>query len=174
MKMPNHSSVHSPFVEVLIEIKKDSNLKYEFDKAKSQIKLDRILYGTNFYPGDYGFIDNTLELDGDPIDVLIFSEYSVFPGCLANVKIVGGLAVIDDGEIDNKLIAVYTCDLSKKKIDDIDQVDQYWKDKVWDFFLHYKKLEKKVVTLKKWLNQKEAIQLLTECKKRFQATVSKK
>lgn len=124
--MSKHNSLLShSIVEIFIEIKKDSNLKYEFDKVKRQIKLDRILYGANFYPGDYGFIDRTLELDGDPIDVLIFSEYSTFPGCLATVRIVGGLEMVDAGEVDNKLIAVYVGDPATAHINNIDQINEH-------------------------------------------------
>lgn len=163
----NSDSSFSPISEVFIEIQKDSNLKYEFDKSKQKLQLDRVLHGTNFYPGDYGFIENTLELDGDPIDVLIFSEYSIFPGCLAEIKIVGGLEMIDAGEVDNKLIAVYTGNPATTPVNSLEDVCQHWKKKVWDFFLNYKNVEQKKVSLKRWLSQQEAVELLLKCRQRF-------
>ena len=155
-------------INVLIEIAQGSNAKLEFDKKLNQIKLDRFLYGANVYPGDYGFIPETLELDGDPVDVIVFSQHSLFPGCWAEVRIIGGLAMVDDGEIDNKLIGVYVGNPETKAIKDLTAVTEAWKNKVWDFFLNYKNLENKKVSLQKWLNAQQAKQLVIVCQKRYQ------
>lgn len=109
--------------EVFIEISKNSNLKYEFNHQRQCMILDRVLPGCNVYPGDYGFIEQTLELDNDPVDVLIFSEHSIMPGTFATVRIVGGLEMIDAGEVDNKLIALYCGDPATTDITDISQVN---------------------------------------------------
>lgn len=161
---------------VLIETNKGSNMKYEYDtKSDDSLKqdsgkkfrLDRILHGSNVYPGDYGFIEKTLALDNDPIDVLVWISQPTFPGCIVKVKIIGGLEMIDGGEIDNKLLGVCVNDPEFQHFNSLEEIPTKWKEKVHDFFQNYKNLEKKVIILKNWINQKKAIQFIWDSQKHW-------
>ncbi len=154
--------------DVLIEIPKNSSIKYEYDKQLQKIRLDRFLSGANVYPGDYGFIAETLELDGDPIDVLVLLNQSTFPGCIMKVRIIGGLNLIDDGEIDRKIIAVVHNDPEYQNVQNINDVNTHQKNKIHDFFLNYKNLEQKKVVIKNWISLTDSLKIIDECQKRFQ------
>ncbi|HET9792217.1 MAG TPA: inorganic diphosphatase, partial [Candidatus Angelobacter sp.] len=93
-------------VNAVIEIPKDSVNKYEYDKTLHVFRLDRTLFSPVHYPGDYGFIPCTLGLDGDPLDVLVLVESPSFPGCLMEVRPIGVLRMVDQGEGDEKILAV--------------------------------------------------------------------
>ena len=161
---------------VLIETNKGSNMKYEYDtKSDDSLKqdsgkkfrLDRILHGSNVYPGDYGFIEKTLALDNDPIDVLVWISQPTFPGCIVKVKIIGGLEMIDGGEIDNKLLGVCVNDPEFQHFNSLEEIPTKWKEKVHECFQNYKNLEKKVIILKNWINQKKAIQFIWDSQKHW-------
>ena len=159
--------------DVLVEIPKGSLLKYEYDKNAQKMRLDRILHGSNVYPGDYGFIANTLELDGDPIDVLILISQPTFPGCLVKVRIIGGLDMIDDNEVDRKLLAVADNDPVHANITDIKQLSAWQKHHIQDFFANYKNVENKVVQVKNWIDRATSLQLIAECQQRFREQTKK-
>ena len=93
-------------VEARIEIPMGSQNKYEVDPKTGKIKLDRVLYSASFYPVEYGFVENTLSLDGDPLDILVFTSSPTFPGCYMDCRIIGGMDMIDSGKEDTKVIAV--------------------------------------------------------------------
>ena len=78
-------------MKVIIEVAKNSNLKYEFDKEKNCLVLDRILHNTNVFPYNYGYIPDTLSPDGDPIDIIVLCEFSLQPGIMCDVKVLGAL-----------------------------------------------------------------------------------
>lgn len=91
-------------VDAFIEIPKGSSNKYEYDKEKKRFVLDRVLYSPMFYPADYGFIEDTLALDGDPLDILVLTTYPTFPGCVIESRVIGALIMSDDkGEDENCL-----------------------------------------------------------------------
>src|SRR5260221_8683642 len=146
-------------VNVFVEIPKDSNIKYELDKDSGVIMVDRFLYTAMSYPFNYGFIPNTLADDGDPIDVLVMSEFPVFPGTVIPSQIIGMLEMEDEAVIDTKLLAVPT-----KKIDPdygvftLETVPDSMKNKMKHFFENYKTLEPgKWVKIKDWKGKEEAI-----------------
>jgi inorganic pyrophosphatase len=97
-------------VDVIIEIPKGSNIKYEYDKEKNMIICDRVLHTPMKYPFNYGFIPNTLSEDGDPLDVVILMDDELVPGCMIKCKILGYLDTKDDEGNDPKLIV---CPLKK-------------------------------------------------------------
>ena len=84
-------------VEAVIEIPLNSRNKFEIDEKTKKIKLDRVLYSAMSYPAEYGFIDNTLSDDGDPLDILVITNSPTFPGCIVPARILGYLKVIDNG-----------------------------------------------------------------------------
>ncbi len=130
--------------DVFIEVSKGSNLKYEICKATNLLKLDRVLHTSMFYPGNYGYFPNTLAGDGDPLDVIVLTEYSLQPGILVNCKIIGVLLTEDEKGLDEKIIAVPSTfvDNSYSNINDISDIPSITLDKIEHFFTNYKSLEK--------------------------------
>jgi len=146
-------------VNVLIEIPQGSNVKYELDKEENVIKVDRILYTAMFYPFNYGFIPGTLEEDGDPLDVLVISNYPLMPGSVIEVRPVGMLFMRDEKGEDVKIIAVPIdkIDPTFSNIKDINDVPDAIKNKITHFFEHYKELEPgKWVKVSGWGNASQA------------------
>ena len=105
-------------VDMIVEIPFNSNIKYEFDKEINKIRVDRILNTSMLYPGNYGYIPNTLSGDGDPLDILLLTEYPIIPGCIIKVRIIGVLYTIDEKGNDEKLLAVPSSDVDSN-YDDI-------------------------------------------------------
>lgn len=163
-------------IDVLIEISKGSNVKYELDKEKNRIRVDRFLYTAMYYPFNYGFIEETLADDGDPVDVLILSYESILPGSLIRVKPIGVLEMEDEAGKDEKVIAV-----PKEKIDpfwgmynDISEIPENYKNQIRHFFENYKTLEPgKWVKIKDWLNKEEAEKLIEKAIKNYKNAKSK-
>lgn len=147
-------------VNVFVEIPKDSNIKYELDKESGAIMVDRFLYTAMSYPFNYGFVPNTLADDGDPLDVLVLSEYAVQSGTVMPSVVIGMLEMEDEAGIDTKILAVPT-----KKVDplfgefnDMDDVPQAIKNKLKHFFENYKTLEPgKWVKIKDWKGKDAAL-----------------
>ncbi|TRM86339.1 inorganic pyrophosphatase, partial [Sulfolobus sp. E3] len=92
-------------INVLIEIPMNSNIKYEYDEEEEVIKVDRVLYTSMVYPFNYGFIPDTLEEDGDPLDVLVLGNYSLLPGTVIEARPVGIVYMKDEEGEDAKIVA---------------------------------------------------------------------
>jgi len=131
-------------IDCIIEISKGSNIKYEFDKTKQYMRCDRILHTSMGYPGNYGYIPKTLSDDGDPIDVLLITDYKLNSNTLINVKIIGVLLMKDEAGIDEKLLCVPNekVDPTSEYINDIDDIPKCLLNKILHFFKHYKDNEK--------------------------------
>ncbi len=143
--------------DVIVEIPRGSRNKYEVDHETGRVYLDRVLFTSFVYPTDYGFFENTLGLDGDPVDVLVLLEYPLFPGVGVKVRPVGVLNMSDEAGSDAKVIAVPYKDPRWQHIQDIDDVPQQTRDEIQHFFEHYKDLEPgKWVKLEAWGNAAEA------------------
>ena len=97
-------------VEAIIEIPFRSRNKYEVDHDTKRIKLDRVLYSAMGYPAEYGFLENSLALDGDPLDILVIGTEPTYPGCVVPARVIGYLEAIDNGFEDYKLISVVDVD----------------------------------------------------------------
>ena len=130
-------------VDFIVEIPNGSHVKYEFDKEKKMLRCDRILHTSMAYPGNYGYIDNTLSLDGDPIDVLMISDCKIFPMTLVKAKIIGVLVMTDEKGEDEKLIVVPArcIDPYYEEVNDIYDLPKHLLAKVKHFFQHYKDTE---------------------------------
>jgi inorganic pyrophosphatase len=149
----------------IIEIPKGSNIKYEYDTKSGFIKVDRRLFTAMYYPCNYGFLPNTLEKDGDPVDVLVLGETPLAPLSLIRVIPVGVLQTEDEEGHDSKIVAVPTSkiDPSFSAIHDIENIPQYLKDQIKHFFEHYKELEKgKFVKILGWEGKESAIEKITQ------------
>ena len=150
-------------MKIFIEVSKNSNLKYEFDKKLNKLILDRVLHNTNVFPYNYGFIPNTLSLDGDPLDIIILCDYELLPGCMCDVKIIGGIDTCDEKGKDDKIIAVLAenIDKSSKYYNDIGDIKHSDIDNIIYFLTHYKEGEKnKHIKIGKLYDRKEALELV--------------
>ena len=152
-------------VNVVIEIPKGSNMKYEIDDETGAIFVDRRLFTAMFYPCNYGFIPQTREKDGDPVDVLVLGNDPIVPGAVIRANPVGVLITADEEGEDAKVVAVpiSKVDPSFSDVKDIDAVPQYIRDQIKHFFEHYKELEKgKYVKVKGWENKATAAKKISE------------
>lgn len=150
---------------VIIEIPKGSNIKYEYDMESGFIIVDRKLFTAMYYPCNYGFIPNTLEKDGDPVDVLVLGETPLAPLSLIKVIPIGVLQTEDEEGHDSKIVAIPTSkvDPSFSAISDIGDVPQHLKDQIKHFFEHYKELEKgKFVKISSWEGKESAVKKISD------------
>ncbi|MDT7860660.1 MAG: inorganic diphosphatase [Saccharolobus sp.] len=146
-------------INVFIEIPMGSNIKYEYDEEEEVIKVDRILYTSMVYPFNYGFIPETLEEDGDPLDVLVIGNYPLMPGSVIEARPVGLIYMRDEEGEDAKVIAVPRdkTDPTFSNIKDVNDIPEAIKNKIVHFFEHYKELEPgKWVKISGWGTASEA------------------
>lgn len=132
-------------IDVIIEIPKNSNVKYEYNRATKQIAVDRILYGPDMYPENYGFIPSALDWDGDELDVLVIADQPFSPGIAVPTRIIGAMHMIDDGETDTKLIGVIACDPRYQGYEKLSDIPAHKLAVIREFFETYKHLQNKVV-----------------------------
>jgi inorganic pyrophosphatase len=137
-------------VNVVIEIPKGSTNKYEVDQKTGVLKLDRVLYSPLFYPFDYGYIPQTLYLDGDPIDCLVILSHPTFPGCVVEARPIGVLAMQDDKGPDEKILAVADKDPRFNQRRSLSDINDHTKKEIIHFFEVYKQLEEKSVNVIGW------------------------
>lgn len=149
-------------VNIVVEIPKGSNVKYELDKDTGLISLDRFLHSAVYYPGDYGFLPRTHCDDGDPLDVIVITNTALVPGTVARAKILGVIKMIDGGEEDDKLIAVYDKDPRFKHVSSLKDVSEHVLEEIKHFFATYKALEKKEVEIKAIEDTEKAYRVLTD------------
>ena len=155
-------------LNIFIENPKGSSNKYELDKESGKIMLDRALYSSVFWPFEYGFIENTLSEDGDPLDAVVLVNESTFPGCVIPCKIIGMLDMEDESGIDYKIIAVPDdkIDPRFKHINSMDDLTEHQKKEIQEFFETYKRLEpNKWVKVVGFKSKEEAEATIEKCKK---------
>jgi inorganic pyrophosphatase len=155
-------------VNAIIEIPAGSRNKYELDKETGFFRLDRVLYSAVHYPGDYGFIPQTLSADGDPCDVLVLIREPTFVGCVINVRPIGMLRMLDRGEQDEKILAVPADDPFQNEFFDIADLPQHYLREIEHFFQIYKDLEAKRVQVLGWEKSDAAMVELEKAIARYQ------
>ena len=155
-------------VNCLVEIPKGSTNKYEYDKEYGLFKLDRVLYEAVYYPAEYGVIPQTLEKDGDPLDIMVLSSFPTFPGCLISTRPIGALRLIDSGEEDNKIIAVPADDPRFEEVTDIKHLRSHTKKEIRNFWENYVELQpNKKIKIEGWSSRDMGRQLITRAVKLF-------
>ncbi|NER12550.1 inorganic diphosphatase [Leptobacterium flavescens] len=160
--------------DVLIEIPKGSRNKYEYDFELKKIRYDRMIFSSMHYPADYGFIPETLALDGDPLDVLVLVTEPTFPGCVMEVKPIGVFHMADEKGPDEKIICVPVSDPMWNKINDLSDLNPHLKQEIEHFFQVYKDLEHKKVDVEGWGSLEVAREIIEKCVDRFADLQDKK
>lgn len=160
-------------VNVIIEIPANAEpIKYEVDKDTGALWVDRFMTAPMFYPANYGYVNDTLSLDGDPVDVLVPTPFPLQHGSVITCRPVGVLQMTDESGEDAKIIAVPISKLSKEydHIQDINDVDELLKSQIKHFFESYKQLEKgKWVKVDGWADAAAAKEEIKSSFERAQA-----
>lgn len=154
--------------DVLIEIPKGSRNKYEYDFELKKIRFDRLLFSSMMYPADYGFIPQTLALDGDPLDVLVLGTEPTFPMCVVEVRPIGVFHMADEKGPDEKVICVPVSDPIWSRLTDLSDMNAHTVKEIEHFFQVYKDLEKKRVDVGGWGDAKEAYDIVLKCVDRYE------
>ena len=153
-------------VNVVIEVPIGGEpIKYEMDKASGALKVDRFLYTSMRYPGNYGFIPHTLSDDGDPCDVIVANTRAIIPGAIMSCRIVGVLLMEDEAGGDEKLLAVPSAKLTQRyaRVKSFTDLPEITLEQIEHFFAHYKDLEPgKWVKIVRWGDAEEARRLVNE------------
>jgi len=161
-------------VNVIVEIPKGRRSKCEVDQATGLIRLDRYLYSSSHYPGDYGFIPQTLAEDGDNLDVLVMVNEPTFSGCLIQARVVGLFRMIDRGQHDYKVLAVPSSDPLFAEIRDLPDVPKHYLREVEHFFASYKLLEGVTIITEGWDNATAASTEVHASVDRFMAELARR
>ena len=153
------TNIKSPeIVNVVVEIPKGSSAKYEYDKQLGVFRLDRMLHSAMVYPGNYGFIPNTLAADGDALDAIMYLSKPVDRGTLVECVVLGSLNMTDEGVKDYKILCVPTTTYRKHK--SMNDVDSLFLDVTRNFFQHYKDLDERHVECGKWHGKQRAQEII--------------
>lgn len=153
----------------IVEIPTNTRAKYELDKESGLLMLDRVLYSSINYPANYGFIPRTYCDDGDPLDILIMSQIEVVPMCIVQANVIGVMRMLDEGEADDKIIAVASNDMSVNHYNDISELPPHFVKELRSFFEDYKKLENKSVQVEEFQNKEVAMQIVNQSIEDYQA-----
>lgn len=155
--------------DVTIEIPTGSRNKYEIDHETGRMRLDRMLFTATRYPHDYGFVDDTLGLDGDPLDALVMLQEPTFPGCLIHARTIGMFRMTDEMGGDDKLICVVANDPRMDHLRDINDMSEFDRMEIEHFFNVYKELEPgKSVEGASWANREAAEEEINNSYRRAQ------
>ncbi len=157
--------------DVVIEIPKGQRNKYEMDHRTGRIRLDRMLFTSTRYPADYGFIEDTLAFDGDPLDALVLLDEPTFPGCVIKCRPIGMFRMRDEKGPDDKVLCVPATDPRMEHFTDIVDVSEFDRLEIQHFFEVYKALEPgKEVDAATWVDVGAAEDEIAACQTRYAAT----
>ncbi len=152
---------------VVVEIPKGSQDKYEYDEKLDVIKLDRVLYGSQRFPFNYGFVPKTRAADGDHADVLLISTNPLFPGVVVEARAIGLMEMVDGGDQDNKIFAVPIADPRFNDVLALEDLPSHVLKEIQNFFETYKVLQNKNVEVNGFKDKAAAIMELEKTRKDF-------
>ena len=151
----------------VIEIEKGSKKKYELDKETGMIILDRILYTSTHYPANYGFIPRTYAEDDDPLDVLILCSEPIMPKVLVRAYPIGVICMIDNNDVDEKIIAIPFEDPTFNSYRSIEALPNHIFSEMQHFFRVYKELEGKATAVSEAQGQREALKIIKKAMDKY-------
>ena len=155
-------------VRAVVEIPKGCKVKYELDKKTGLIAVDRILYSSVMYPANYGFLPRTLGDDGDPLDILVLMQEPVVPLSVLWARPIGLLKMLDEGQGDEKIIAVHLHDPEFSSYHSISEIPQHRLRELETFFSDYKQLEGKSVEVEEFLGPIPAVKVIEAAMNAYQ------
>jgi inorganic pyrophosphatase len=147
-------------VNAVIEVPRGSKVKYELDKKSGLIVADRVLFSAVHYPANYGFVPQTYCADNDPLDILVLGQEDVVPLCIMRARPIGVMKMTDQGEADDKVIAVHVDDPEYSHYQSIHELPPHRMQEVRRFFEDYKKLEGKSVSVDGFLDIGDALNII--------------
>lgn len=150
------------FVTAVIEIAQGTKTKYEIDKESGMLKLDRILKTSMVYPTNYGFIPQSYCGDKDPLDILVICSEKLQPNSLVDARVLGVMQMTDNGEQDDKIIAVAKNDAAMDNYQDYSDLPEQIRNEIVHFFQNYKSPEGKTVKTEKILGRDSAQKIILE------------
>jgi len=157
----------------VIEIPQGSRSKYEVDKDSGLLRLDRVIYSSFIYPVNYGFIPRTLGQDHDPLDILVLCSQPIQPLCLVEAHVIGNMQMIDNGAVDDKIIAVASNDPSVNHITRMEELPRHFFLELKNFFEQYKVLENKKVEIDNFQDQLIAYKIIRDAIELYKETFTK-
>ncbi|MBS0210655.1 MAG: inorganic diphosphatase [Planctomycetes bacterium] len=160
-------------VNAIVEIPKGRRSKFEVDKATGLMRLDRYLYSSSHYPGDYGFIPQTLAEDGDALDILVMVNEPTFSGCLIEARVVGLFRMRDRGANDYKVLGVPHFDPLFAEYQKLEDVEGHFLREVEHFFGTYKQLEGVHIETQGWDDVSAATEEVGKAVARFRESQAK-
>lgn len=166
--LPNPFANIDEGFNVVIEIPKGSRVKYELDKPSGMLRVDRVLYSAVHYPANYGFLPRTYCDDNDPLDVLVLGNEPVQPLSMMRARAVGVMRMADQGQQDDKIIAVHVHDPAFSDYAELEELPRHAMREIQRFFKDYKTLENKSVTVEEMAGAAEAVQVVREALELYQ------
>ncbi|MES2200991.1 MAG: inorganic diphosphatase [candidate division FCPU426 bacterium] len=157
----------------IVEVPKGSKVKYELDKSSGMIRVDRVLFSSVHYPANYGFIPRTFCDDNDPLDILVLGQETVVPLSILKARPIGLLKMRDQGQADDKIIAVHVDDPEYAHYRSIHDLPTHRLAELKHFFEVYTKLENKVVVVEQFFDYPEAKKVILEAIRYYQAEIVK-
>jgi inorganic pyrophosphatase len=154
----------------IVEIPKGSKKKYELDKTTGLIRLDRILFTSTHYPANYGFIPRTYADDKDPLDVLVLCSEILDPLTMVECYPIGVVKMVDNNEVDEKIIAVPFRDPVFSGYRDISTLPQHIVQEISHFFEVYKELEHSDTSVKMTMDREKAVTIIQNCIRAYEET----
>lgn len=155
-------------INAIIEIPRFSKTKFELDKKTGLLKVDRVLYSSVHYPANYGFIPQSYSDDKDPLDILVLGQAEVYPLSIMKARPIGFMRMIDQGDIDDKIISVHADDPEMAEVQSIDDLASHTLKEIQNFFEIYKGLENKKVSVEGFKGKSEAFVILKKALSDYQ------
>jgi inorganic pyrophosphatase len=167
MREPGAIQATTDAVDICVEIPRGSQNKYEYDPVRGRLHLDRVLYSSVHFPAEYGFIEQTLAEDGEALDALVLIEHPTFPGCVVRARPVAALHLLEDGNVDDKILCACVGDPRLDQCVSLETVPAHTLTEIENFFEIYSMLEGRESKLRGWGDRDEALELIRKAQRTY-------